>query len=160
MNFDESDDLIDESMKSDSDNEDREVDYDIIFSNNDNDHDNDNELNIDDMSGDEDDDEGILPENNHVKFTITSNHEVYHSCKKNKKKLRPYLSKFEIVKIISLRAQQIENNSPVLVDVPLNMTSSRDIAELEFKEKKIPFIIRRYSNNYSEDWRLDEFINY
>lgn len=112
------------------------------------------------LSEDEDvDDEDILPENNHSKFNIISNNEVYNNLEK-KKKLYPYLSEFERVKVLSLRAEQIENGAPVNIVVPKGIIKSLDIARLEYKQKKTPFIVRRFTNNGFEDWKLTEFINY
>ena len=134
-----------------SDSDDIEVDYSTLY----NEEDIDEEYN----SNDESEDDDILPENNHTKFNIISNNELYVNFS-NEKKLHPYLTKFEKVKILSLRASQIENGSPVLVTVPSTYTDSKHIAELEFREKKIPFIIRRYINNGYEDWKLSDFLNY
>ena len=53
----------------------------------------------------------------------------------------------------------ISTGSPAMVNVPKHITSTLDIAELEFKEKKIPLFIRRYlPNKEYEDWRLEEMI--
>ena len=149
--MDNENDEFDEIPLDEEENE--EIDYNTLY----NDEEEDDSLN-----SDEDIDDEILPENNFSKFNIVSNVQVYNECEKNKKKFHPYMTKFEKIKVISLRAQQIEDNSPILIKVPDNINSSKDIAELEFKNKKIPFIIRRYHSNtdYYEDWKLNEFINY
>jgi DNA-directed RNA polymerase subunit K/omega len=146
------DDDYDESEHSDIDPDDMEIDYNTLYD--------DEDIDEDLPSGDESGDDEVLPENNHIKFNIISNNELYLNIEKKQKKLNPYLTNFEKIKVLSLRAEQIENNSPVLVEVPKYMTSSRDIAELEFREKKIPFMIRRYMGNEYEDWKLSEFLNY
>jgi len=70
-----------------------------------------------------------------------------------------FLTKYERAKIIGERAIQINNGSEVYVDVPNDMSDSLKIAEKELKEKKIPFIIRRYlPNGDFEDWELNELI--
>jgi DNA-directed RNA polymerase I, II, and III subunit RPABC2 len=55
----------------------------------------------------------------------------------------PYLTKYEKSRIIGQRAKQIEIGAKPLVKVDENIIDSHIIAELELKEKKIPFIIRR-----------------
>jgi len=55
----------------------------------------------------------------------------------------PYLTKYEKARILGQRAKQIETGSKPLVKIPENIVDSYIIAELELREKKIPFIIRR-----------------
>lgn len=76
-----------------------------------------------------------------------------------KRTMRNFLTKYEYAKIIGERARQIEMGATVYVDVPKEITRVLDIAELELKNKKVPFIIRRYMpNKYYEDWHLYELI--
>jgi DNA-directed RNA polymerase subunit K/omega len=59
-----------------------------------------------------------------------------------------------------LRAEMISNGAVPFVDIPNNIISSIDIATLEYIEKKIPLIIRRYhSDKTYEDWRLQDMID-
>jgi DNA-directed RNA polymerase I, II, and III subunit RPABC2 len=55
----------------------------------------------------------------------------------------PYLTKYERARILGQRAKQIETGARPLVKIPENIVDSYIIAELELREKKIPFIIRR-----------------
>jgi DNA-directed RNA polymerase subunit K/omega len=55
----------------------------------------------------------------------------------------PYLTKFEKARILGQRAKQIESGAKPFVNVPETIVDGYIIAELELKEKKIPFIIRR-----------------
>ena len=142
-----------ESQQSDVDPDDMELDYSNLY-----DEDDIDEESLSDDDSDSNDD--VLPENNHIRFNIISNNELYLKIESTKKKLHPYLTNFEKIKILAVRAEQIENNCPVLIDVPSNITSSREIAELEFKQKKIPFIVRRCIGTEHEDWKLSEFLNY
>jgi len=78
----------------------------------------------------------------------------------NAKKTKPFLSKFERTKLIGIRAQMISEGSTPLVHVPKHITHSIDIAELEFKEKKIPLFIKRNINNIDyEYWRPEDMVN-
>ena len=55
----------------------------------------------------------------------------------------PYLTKYEKARVLGQRAKQIETGAKPLVRVPENVIDSYVIAELELREKKIPFIIKR-----------------
>ena len=69
----------------------------------------------------------------------------------------PYLTKYEKARILGQRAKQINSGSPPFVKVPENVIDGYIIAELELKEKKIPFIIRRpLPNGGSEYWSIKE----
>lgn len=55
----------------------------------------------------------------------------------------PFLTKYEKARILGQRAKQIETGSKPFINVPENIIDSYIIAELELREKKIPFIIKR-----------------
>lgn len=73
------------------------------------------------------------------------------------------ISKYEYARVIGMRAMQIAANAPLYLENPLGELkglSAMDLAEREFKAKKIPFIIRRVlPNNTYEDWPLHELEN-
>jgi DNA-directed RNA polymerase I, II, and III subunit RPABC2 len=58
-------------------------------------------------------------------------------------KTLPYLTKYEKARVLGQRAKQIETGAKPLVKVPENIIDGYVIAELELREKKIPFIIKR-----------------
>jgi DNA-directed RNA polymerase I, II, and III subunit RPABC2 len=67
----------------------------------------------------------------------------------------PYLTKYERARILGQRAKQIETGARPLVKIPENIVDSYIIAELELREKKIPFIIRRpIPGGACEYWNL------
>jgi len=69
----------------------------------------------------------------------------------------PYLTKYERARILGQRAKQINSGSFPFVKVPENVIDGYIIAELELKEKKIPFIIRRpLPNGGSEYWSIKD----
>ena len=75
-------------------------------------------------------------------------------------KTLPYLTKYEKARIIGQRAKQIETGAKPLVKVPENIIDGYVIAELELKEKKIPFIIKRpIPGGAFEYWRLNDLEN-
>jgi DNA-directed RNA polymerase subunit K/omega len=69
----------------------------------------------------------------------------------------PFLTKFEKARILGARAKQINTGATCFVKVPENMIDGYLIAELELKNKTIPFIIRRpMPNGGSEYWSLKD----
>lgn len=55
----------------------------------------------------------------------------------------PFLTKYEKARILGQRAKQIEIGAKPFIKVPENIIDGYIIAELELREKKIPFIIKR-----------------
>jgi DNA-directed RNA polymerase subunit K/omega len=75
-------------------------------------------------------------------------------------KTLPYLTKYEKARILGQRAKQIETGSKPFVKVPENIIDGYVIAELELKEKKIPFIIKRpIPGGAFEYWKLNDLEN-
>lgn len=72
----------------------------------------------------------------------------------------PILTKYEKARILGQRAKQIESGAKPFVKLPENVIDSYIIAELELKEKKIPFIIRRpIPGGGCEYWHLNDLEN-
>lgn len=72
----------------------------------------------------------------------------------------PYLTKYEKARVLGQRAKQIETGSKPFVKVPENIIDSYIIAELELREKKIPFIIKRpIPGGAFEYWNLKDLEN-
>ena len=69
----------------------------------------------------------------------------------------PYLTKYEKARILGQRAKQINSGAYPFVKVPENVIDGYIIAELELKQKRIPFIIRRpLPNGGSEYWKVHD----
>jgi DNA-directed RNA polymerase I, II, and III subunit RPABC2 len=72
----------------------------------------------------------------------------------------PFLTKYEKARILGQRAKQIETGAKPFVRVPENIIDSYVIAELELKEKKIPFIIKRpIPGGAFEYWNIKDLEN-
>ena len=72
----------------------------------------------------------------------------------------PYLTKYEKARVLGQRAKQIESGAKPLVKVPDNIIDGYLIAELELREKKIPFIIKRpIPGGAFEYWYLKDLEN-
>ena len=69
----------------------------------------------------------------------------------------PYLTKYEKARILGQRAKQINSGAYPFVKIPENVIDGYIIAELELKQKRIPFIIRRpLPNGGSEYWKVQD----
>jgi len=69
----------------------------------------------------------------------------------------PYLTKYERTRILGQRAKQINSGSKAFVNVAANIIDGYVIAEMELREKRIPFIIRRpLPNGNSEYWNIND----
>lgn len=72
----------------------------------------------------------------------------------------PFLTKYEKTRILGQRSKQIESGAKPLVKVPENVIDSYIIAELELREKKIPFVIRRpIPGGACEYWNIRDLEN-
>ena len=74
----------------------------------------------------------------------------------------PILTIYERTQVLAFRAQQIMNNSPVLVDVSKieGEITPYSIALLELSEKRIPFKVKRnMPDNTYELWNIEDFKN-
>jgi len=75
-------------------------------------------------------------------------------------KTLPYLTKYERARILGQRAKQIECGAKPFINVPENIIDGYIIAELELKEKKIPFIIKRpIPGGAFEYWNVKDLEN-
>jgi DNA-directed RNA polymerase I, II, and III subunit RPABC2 len=134
-------------------------------------------LNVDDDEDDEDDEKYLQKFNNevnrnylidyHPECIIHNYDEIMSMTKvvrdKNNNiiddlhKTLPYLTKYEKARILGQRAKQINSKAKVFVKVPDNVIDGYLIAQLELKEKRIPFIIRRpLPSGGCEYWSLKD----
>jgi len=67
-----------------------------------------------------------------------------------------YLNKYERTKVLGMRALQISLGASPLVDIG-ELTDAYEIALLELRQRKCPFVIRRYLPDHTyEDWKVSE----
>ncbi|KAL8789246.1 MAG: hypothetical protein Q9195_006892 [Heterodermia aff. obscurata] len=77
---------------------------------------------------------------------------------KDKRNTTPYMTKYERARVLGVRANQISQNAPVLVDLE-GETDPLRIALKELREKKIPLVVRRYlPDGWYEDWTCEELL--
>jgi DNA-directed RNA polymerase subunit K/omega len=74
-----------------------------------------------------------------------------------------YMTIFEYTRVLSERSKQIQNGSPIFIDLSdlivdnKLIISEKKIAHLEIIQKKCPLIIQRmYNNVYGEEWSVNE----
>jgi DNA-directed RNA polymerase I, II, and III subunit RPABC2 len=71
----------------------------------------------------------------------------------------PFLTQYERTKIIGMRANQLSQGARPYIDVPEYMTDVGEIARLELKERRLPFLVRRPMPDGSHEyWRLSDLI--
>jgi len=73
-------------------------------------------------------------------------------------KTTPTLTKYERTQVLSERATQLTNGSPLMITDTGKFTNTYDIALQELKEKRIPFIIKRPYGNTFEYWKLKDLL--
>ena len=72
-------------------------------------------------------------------------------------KTMPILTKYEKTKILGQRAKQINSGDKPYINVPEKIIDGYTIADMELRQKKIPFIIRRpLGNSKSEYWKISD----
>lgn len=75
----------------------------------------------------------------------------------------PILTKYEKARILGVRAKQINSGASPLIELQRNIIDGYVIAEMELKQKRIPFIIERpLPNGKIEYWNVNdlEIIDY
>lgn len=110
---------------------------------------------------DEIEDEELIETKRETRFDIVNMEKTYENYYTQRKETKPFLTKFERAKILGVRAEMIAAGAPALVEIPkgIKNLNAYDIARLEFKERKIPLIVRRYlPNGMAEDWRLEDMV--
>ena len=90
---------------------------------------------------------------------IISVNEEYDKYNSSTRVTHPYMTRFEKAKLLGVRSEMLANGAPALINVPKNISSTYEIARMEYKEKKIPLIIKRkLPNNTFEYWKMDDLV--
>lgn len=75
----------------------------------------------------------------------------------NLHKTLPFLTKYEMTRILGQRAKQLNSGAKSFVKIPPNVIDGYEIAKLELEEKKIPFIIKRpIPDGTCEYWNVSD----
>lgn len=90
---------------------------------------------------------------------IEDYHDIIRTYNPENNTTKPLLTKFEKVKIIGIRAEQIQRGAPPYVEFDKNNFDPIKIATKELDLRKLPFmILRKLPNGEKEYWRLDDMI--
>lgn len=86
--------------------------------------------------------------------------DINHTYDPSKNKTSNILTKYEKVKILGLRAEQIQRGSTVYIDMAtVPVFNALVIAKLELNQNKLPFMIsRKMPNGENEYWKLEDMI--
>ncbi len=85
-------------------------------------------------------------------------HKVDVIISKDLRRTSEIMSYAEFARVISERAKQIENGSPIFIKL-MNKHNPIDIAEEEVRQKKCPLKVVRYlTKNIKEEWSVNEMI--
>lgn len=88
---------------------------------------------------------------------IEDYHDIIRSYDPSKNTTRPFLTKYEKVKIIGTRAEQIQRGAAPYVEFDKAKFDPVEIATKELEARKLPFMIARtLPNGEKEYWRLDD----
>jgi DNA-directed RNA polymerase I, II, and III subunit RPABC2 len=88
---------------------------------------------------------------------VMSYNQIVNHIAKTPKKTFPFLTKYEKTRIIGVRMEQLSRGSKPNINTK-GMTSIREIAEEELRQRKTPFIIMRpLPNGQFEYWKIEEF---
>ena len=90
---------------------------------------------------------------------IEDYHDVIRSYDPTKNTTRNFLSKYERVKIIGLRAEQLQRGAAPYVEFDPKNYDPIAIANKELEFRKLPFMVcRTLANGEKEYWRLEDMV--
>lgn len=90
---------------------------------------------------------------------IEDYHDVIRSYDPSKNSTRNILTKYEKVKIVGLRAEQLQRGAMPNVEFDAATFNPILIATKELQDRKLPFMIcRTLANGEKEYWRLDDMV--
>lgn len=91
--------------------------------------------------------------------SIEDYHDIIRSYDPTKNTTRNFMTKYERVKIIGLRAEQLQRGAVPYVEFDKKNFNPIDIAIKEMDARKLPFMIcRTLPNGEKEYWRLDDMM--
>lgn len=90
---------------------------------------------------------------------IEDYHDIIRNYDPTKNTTRNFMSKYERVKIIGLRAEQLQRGAAPYVEFDASNFNPIEIATKELEVRKLPFMIcRTLPNGEKEHWRLEDMV--
>ena len=81
-------------------------------------------------------------------ISLDTNHKSY-----------PFLTKYEITKIIGHRANELSQGGRAYINVPAHISDLKEIARMELDQRRLPYIVKRpMPNGKYEYWRLTDLM--
>ena len=81
-------------------------------------------------------------------ISVDANHKSY-----------PFLTKYEITKIIGHRANELSQGGRAYINVPAHISDLKEIARMELDQRRLPYIVKRpMPNGKYEYWRLTDLM--
>ena len=72
-------------------------------------------------------------------------------------KTSPIMTKYEYTNIIGLRTKQLGDGASLMIDIPEGVMENFIIAEIELKQKVLPFVVKRpLGHGGCEYWRISD----
>lgn len=102
-------------------------------------------------------DDNVVPSFTETYHNVEDVFKNYETLKKNNI-TQPIMTRYEKTKVLGLRAEMLARGAQPLVTVPKHVSSTLRIAEMELAEKKIPFLLKRKTNNSFEYWKIEDLI--
>jgi DNA-directed RNA polymerase subunit K/omega len=96
--------------------------------------------------------------NTEILTSIEDSNKFYKVYDKQQNTISNILNKYERTKVIFERYQMIANGSKPFISNPEKYDDIYDIVLEELKQKKIPFIIKRYIDGKYEYLKLQDFV--
>tara|TARA_B100000902_G_scaffold371201_1_gene397010 strand:- start:1562 stop:1930 length:369 start_codon:yes stop_codon:yes gene_type:complete len=96
--------------------------------------------------------------NTEILTSIEDSNKFYKVYNNQENIISNVLNKYELTKVIFERYQMIANGSKPFISNPEKYDNIYDIVLEELKQKKIPFIIKRYINGKYEYLKLQDFV--
>ena len=96
--------------------------------------------------------------NTEILTSIEDSNKFYKVYNNQENIISNVLNKYERTKVIFERYQMIANGSKPFISNPEKYDNIYDIVLEELKQKKIPFIIKRYINGKYEYLKLQDFV--
>jgi DNA-directed RNA polymerase I, II, and III subunit RPABC2 len=93
------------------------------------------------------------------KVIIEDYHDIIRSYDPAKNSTRNFMTKYEKVKVVGLRAEQLQRGATPYVEFDHRNFNPVEIAQKELDARKLPFMIcRTLPNGQKEYWRIDDMI--
>lgn len=94
-----------------------------------------------------------------LKNSIIDYNDIINDYHPKKNTSKNFLNKYERVKLIGIRAEQLQRGAIPMVDFDAENFNAIEISKRELEQRKMPFMIKRtLPDNTFEYWRLKDMV--